>query len=132
MRIRPIRTPEDHNAALREIERLWGAAPGTEDGDALDVLATLVDAYERDLPGLPELDPVDLIRVTMEEEGYTQNDLSDILGSRSRASEVLNRKRALTLPMVHKIVAAWHIPAELLVRPYHLDGEPDEPRRKVA
>jgi antitoxin component HigA of HigAB toxin-antitoxin module len=131
MHIRPIRTPDDHAAALREIERLWGSAPNSEDGDTLDVLATLVDAYERELPGLPDLDPVELIRVTMDEEGYSQADFAALLGSRSRASEILSRKRALTLPMVHKIAAAWHIPAELLVRPYRIGSEV-EPDRMSA
>lgn len=121
MEIGPIRGENDRRAALEEIDRLWGAAPGSADGDRLDVLATLVDAFERNLPGLPDLDPVELIRVTMAEEGHTQADLATVLGSRSRASEILARRRPLTLPMVHQISTAWRIPAELLVRPYRLD-----------
>jgi len=133
MRIRPIRTRDDHAAALRLIEQLWGAAPDTEDGDMLDVLATLVDAYERDLPGLPELDPIELIQVTMAEEEYSQNDLAAVLGSTSRASEILSRRRALTLPMVHKLSTAWGISAELLLRPYPRKAAPNgSTRRKVA
>jgi HTH-type transcriptional regulator/antitoxin HigA len=123
MEIRPIRSEDDHRAAVREIERLWGAAARSADGDRLDVLATLVDAFERENRGLPDLDPVELIRVTMAEEGHSQADLAAVLGSRSRASEILTRRRALTLPMVHQISTAWRIPAELLVRPYRLEAD---------
>jgi HTH-type transcriptional regulator/antitoxin HigA len=132
MMIAPIRNENDHRAALEEIDRLWGAAPGSADGDRLDVLATLVDAFERDRPGLPDLDPVELIRVTMEEEGHSQADLAAVLGSRSRASEILARRRALTLPMVYQISAAWRIPAEQLVRPYRLENSAPPARRMQA
>jgi HTH-type transcriptional regulator/antitoxin HigA len=132
MMIGPIRSENDHRAALEEIDRLWGALPGSADGDRLDVLATLVDAFERDRPGLPDLDPVELIRVTMEEEGHSQADLAAVLGSRSRASEILARRRALTLPMVHQISAAWRIPAEQLVRPYRLENSVPPARRRQA
>ncbi|MGM4886449.1 helix-turn-helix domain-containing protein [Tardiphaga sp. 20_F10_N6_6] len=118
MDIRPIRNDDDHMAALREIERLWGAATGTDDGDKLDVLATLVEKYEETRwPSVDASDPVDLLNYAIDELGHTQAELAELLGSRSRASELLNRRRPLTVEMIHKISEAWKIPAELLVRP---------------
>lgn len=118
MEIRPIRTDADHEAAVREIEALWGAEAGTPDGDRLDVLITLVDAYEDKRWPIPAADPVEAIKHSMEMEGRTQTDLADLLGSPSRASEVLRRKRSLTLPMIWELHNKWHIPAETLVQPY--------------
>jgi HTH-type transcriptional regulator/antitoxin HigA len=132
MEIRPIRSESDRRAALAEIERLWGATPGTPDGDKLDVLATLVDAFEREQPGLPDLDPVELIEATMAEERLSQIDFAAVLGSRSRASEILARRRALTLPMVHRIATAWRLPAEQLMRPYRLEPAPSQRQRMTA
>lgn len=118
MEIRPIRTDADHEAAVREIEALWGAAPGTPDGDRLDVLITLVDAYEDRRWPLPAVDPVEAIKHSMAMEGRTQSDLAALLGSPARASEILRRKRALTLPMIWALHQQWRIPAEALVKPY--------------
>jgi HTH-type transcriptional regulator / antitoxin HigA len=118
MDIRPIRNDEDHVAALREIERLWGAAAGTDDGDKLDILATLVEKYEEShWPIVDTSDPVDLLNYAIEELGHSQAELAEVLGSRSRASEILGRRRPLTVEMIHKISQAWKIPADLLVRP---------------
>ncbi|MHB1103065.1 MAG: helix-turn-helix domain-containing protein [Devosia sp.] len=122
MEIRPIVTDEDHAAALREIDRLWGVEPGTPGGDRFDVLVTLVQAYEERRWPMPKLDPVEHIIGHMDLTGRTQADLAKLLGSRSRASEVLNRKRALTVEMIHKLQSEWGIPAELLIRPYKLDA----------
>jgi HTH-type transcriptional regulator/antitoxin HigA len=123
MEIRPIRTDKDHRTALKEIEAHWGAPEGSEAGDKLEVLVTLVDAYEE--PRWPiappkRFDPVDVLHYAIDELGHTQAELADLLGSRSRASEVLARKRALNVEMIHKISETWKIPAELLVRPYRL------------
>jgi HTH-type transcriptional regulator/antitoxin HigA len=118
MEIHPIRNDEDHDAALREIERLWGAEADTEDGDKLDVLATLVEKYEESRWPIVDIsDPVDLLNYAIDELGHSQVELADLLGSRSRASEILNRRRPLTVEMIHKISQAWKIPADLLVRP---------------
>jgi HTH-type transcriptional regulator/antitoxin HigA len=118
MEIHPIRNDEDHTAALREIERLWGAAAGTEAGDKLDILATLVEKYEdRRWPNVDSSDPIDLLNYAIEELGHSQAELAELLGSRSRASELLNRRRPLTVEMIHKISESWKIPADLLVRP---------------
>jgi HTH-type transcriptional regulator/antitoxin HigA len=124
MDIRPIRNDDDHRAALAEIDRCWGAAEGTEAGDRLDVLLALVEIYEtRRWPvgAGDRFDPVDVLRYAIEELGHSQAELADILGSRSRASEVLSRRRALTVDMIHRIGEAWKIPADLLVRPYKLE-----------
>ena len=118
MDIRPIRNDEDHEAALREIEALWGAEAGTPEGDRLDVLITLADAYEDTRWPIPQGDPVDAIKDSMAMEGRTQSDLAEVLGSASRASEILKRKRGLTLPMIWALHEQWRIPAEVLVRPY--------------
>src|ERR1700692_742678 len=118
MEIHPIRNEEDHAAALREIERLWGAAAGTEAGDKLDILATLVEKYEDSRwPNIDASDPIDLLNYAIEEQGHSQAELAELLGSRSRESELLNRRRPLTVEMIHKISEAWKIPADLLVRP---------------
>lgn len=118
--IKPIRTDADHAAALGRIEALWGAAEGTPEGDELDVLVVLVEHYETRRFPFPEAEPIDLLREHMASTGRSQSDLAWLLGSPSRASEVLRRKRALTVDMIHKLTAEWGIPAEYLVRPYAL------------
>jgi HTH-type transcriptional regulator/antitoxin HigA len=121
MTIRPIRTDADHRAALAKIEKLWGAASGTPEGDKLDVLATLVETYEErrwPLSSRRRFDPIDVLRYAIEELGHSQAELAKIIGSRARASEILARRRPLTLQMIQKISAAWKISADLLVRPY--------------
>jgi HTH-type transcriptional regulator / antitoxin HigA len=123
MQIRPLRTHKDHRAALAEIERLWGASSRTPEGDKLDILVTLVETYEErrwPIKSRRRFDPVDLLHYAIEELGHTQAELADILGSRSRASEVLARRRPLTLEMIQKINANWKIPADLLVQPYRV------------
>jgi len=122
MEIRPIRSQADSDAVVAEIERLWDADPGTDDGDKLDILATLVEKYENEhWPiDISRVDPVDMLIYLIEEGGHTQAELAELLGSRSRASEILNRRRALTVEMIHRLNAEWKIPAELLIRPYRL------------
>ncbi len=120
MDIRPIRTDEDHRAALAEIEACWGAPEDTEQADKLDVLLALVEIYEAKRWPIDvdqNFDPIDVLHYAVEELGHTQAELAELLGSRSRASEILSRRRALTVDMIHKISEAWKIPADLLVRP---------------
>jgi len=122
--IRPIRTDDDHRAALAAIEACWGASEGSEEGDRLDVLLALVDLYEAKrwpIAIADNFDPIDVLQYAIAELGHTQTELAEILGSRSRASEVLSRRRALTVEMIHKIAEAWKIPADLLVRPYKIE-----------
>jgi len=118
--IRPIRDSADHQAALKEIERLWGSKPSTAEGDRLDLLMTLVDGYERAQWKDEALDPIDAIKARMENSGRTRKDLERIVGSSGRVSEVLNRKRRLTLSMIWLLVDEWKMPASALVRPYKL------------
>ena len=122
MEIRPIRTEADYEAAVAEIDRLWGAELGTDDGDKLDILATLVEKYENaHWPmDVSRIDPIDMLNYLIDEGGHTQAELAELLGSRPRASEILNRRRALTVEMIYKISEAWKVPAELLIKPYRL------------
>lgn len=120
MEIRPIRTNDDLTAALARIDALWGKEPGTPEGDELDILVDLVEHYESKHFPIEPMEPVDLLRVHMDTTGRTQADLAALFGSRPRASEVLNRKRALTVDMIHRLSSEWHIPADCLVKPYHL------------
>ena len=119
MDIRPIRTDADHEAALREIEALWGAKEGSEAGDRLDVLATLVEAYEARRWPIEALDPVRAIEAAMAMNGYTRAELAALIGQ-PRATEVLARQRALTLPMIRKIASRWRVPEKVLVQEYAL------------
>ena len=124
MDIAPIRTDEDHRAALAEIEACWGAPEGTQEGDKLEILVALVELYEAKrwpIETGQNFDPVDVLHYAIEELGHSQGELAKLLGSRSRASEILCRRRALTVEMIHKISEAWKIPADLLVRPYKLE-----------
>ncbi|HZZ25269.1 MAG TPA: helix-turn-helix domain-containing protein [Roseiarcus sp.] len=124
MDIHPIRSDEDHRAALKEIDSYWGAPEGSEEGDRLDVLLALVDVYEEKRWPIDideNFDPIDVLNHAIEEFGHTQAELAELLGSRSRASEILSRRRALTVDMIHKISRAWKISADLLVRPYRID-----------
>ena len=121
--IRPIRTEADHVAALNEIERLWGAPLGSPEGDKLDVLATLVAAFEAEHHPVPDSDPVDLLHYAIEDMGRSQAELAELLGSRSRASEILNRKRHLTLDQIRAVSEAWGLPIAVLAAPYRLGRE---------
>lgn len=123
MDIFPIRNDEDHRNAVREIERLWDAEEGTDDFNRLDVMATLVEAYEAKRWPVAELDPVDTIKADMELNSRTLSDLTKVIG-KSRATEILKRRRPLTLAMIRKIHEAWHIPADRLVGEYELSTMP--------
>jgi len=118
MEIRPIRTEVDYRAALREAERLWNADPGTTDGDYVDVLVTLIEAYEAKHYAIDAPDPIAAIEFMLEQKGLKRRDLEPAIGSRGRVSEVLNRKRPLTLPMVRALSKLLHIPSDVLVQPY--------------
>ena len=121
MEIKPIKTEVDYNSALKEVERLMeiGVEPDTPAGDRLEVLVTLVEAYEaKHYPmGLP--DPIEAIKIRMEDLELTRKDLEPLIGSRGRVSEVLNRKRLLTLSMIRKLHEVLHIPLEVLAQPYN-------------
>jgi HTH-type transcriptional regulator / antitoxin HigA len=118
MEIRPIKTRADHRAALKEVERLMDAKPGTPAGDRLEVLITLVDHYESQHDAIEPPDPIDALLYHMESRGLTRRDLERFLGSRARVAEVLNRRRSLTIEMIRKLHAGLGISAEVLIRPY--------------
>ena len=118
--IKPIKTESDCEAALREIQRLWEAPHGSPEGDKLDVLVTLVEAYEQEHYPVPPPDPVETILHHMESQDLSRRDLEPYLGSQSYVSEVLNRQRVLTLDMIRKLHEGLGISADLLVQPYEL------------
>ncbi len=118
MEIKPIKNDEDYQAVLKEIEGLFGAAPDTPEGDRLDVLITLVEAYEDQHYALPNPDPIEMILYFMESRGLTRRDIEPYIGSRGRVSEVLNRKRPLSLEMIRKLHEGLGLPAEVLIQPY--------------
>lgn len=120
MEIKPIRTEVDYDRALAEIDGLMGAAPGTSEGDDLEVLTTLVEAYEAKHWPMEAPDPIAAIEHVMEARGLRQKDLAALIGSQPRASEVLKRRRPLTLAMIRALSAEWNLPAEVLVRKYEL------------
>jgi HTH-type transcriptional regulator/antitoxin HigA len=117
MDIKPIRSEQDYRAALQEIETLMMAAPGTPEGEKLDVLVTLVEAYERKHYVLDLPDPVAAIKFEMEQKGLSAKDLEPMIGKRNRVYEVLNHKRSLTLKMIWKLHQGLGIPAESLIKP---------------
>lgn len=118
--LRPIRNEEDYETALEEIEMLWDAADGTPEADRLDVLMLLVEAYEAEQYPIPDPDPISLILHVMEARGLTRRDLEPYLGSRARVSEIINRRRPLSLEMIRKLQTGLGLPADVLVQPYEL------------
>jgi HTH-type transcriptional regulator / antitoxin HigA len=118
MDIRPIKTEKDYQEAMAEIERLFDASPETPDGDRLEVLMALVEVYEDKHYSIPDPDPVEAINYFMESRGLTRRDLEPYIGTRARVSEVLNRKRPLTLNMIRKLNSELGISAEVLITPY--------------
>ena len=114
--IKPIRTKRDYEAALKEIKRLWGAKAGSPEGDRLDVLATLIDAYEAEHFPMDPPDPIEAIKFRMEQQGLTRRDLEEIIGTRTRIAEVLNRKRGLSIAMIRRLHERLGISAEVLIR----------------
>ena len=115
MKIKPIKTVRDYDAAMSEIGQLWGSKSDTPKGDKLDVLVTLVDAYERDNYPIDPPDPIEAIEFRMEQSGLNRKDLEPFIGSRGRVSEVLNRKRELSIKMIRELHANLQIPLESLV-----------------
>ncbi|CAM4049248.1 helix-turn-helix domain-containing protein [Paracoccus yeei] len=119
--LKPIRTEADYDAALAEVERLWGAKSGTPDGDRLDVLATLIEVYEEKHHLMDPPDPIEAIRFRMEQQGLTRRDLEPMIGPRNRVADVLNRKRGLSIDMIRQLHDHLGISAEVLIRPSRFD-----------
>ncbi|HEY6559311.1 MAG TPA: helix-turn-helix domain-containing protein [Polyangiaceae bacterium] len=123
--IEPIADSLSHQKALRRIEKLWDAQPGSREERELDALATLVDAYERRTFPIEALSPIEAIKLRCEQLGWTRKDLEPLIGSRARVSEVLTGRRSLTLAMIRSIHRTLGIPAEVLI------SEPPQPRTVV-
>lgn len=119
--LKPIRTEADYDAALAEVERLWGAKSGTPDGDRLDVLVTLIEVYEAKNYPMDPPDPIEAIRFRMEQQGLTRRDLEPMIGPRNRVADVLNRKRGLSIEMIRQLHNHLGISAEVLIRPSRFD-----------
>jgi len=119
--IKPSRSEADYAEALSEVERLWGAPSGTLDGDRLDVLATLIDAYEDEHHPIDPPDPIEAIKFRMEQQGLTRKDLEAIIGTRTRVAEILNRRRGLSIAMIRRLHEKLGISAEILIRPSRVD-----------
>jgi len=117
MQLKPIKTDANHEAALKEIERLWGAEEGTTNGDRLEILITLAEAYEEAHFPMDMPDPIEAIKFRLEQQGVDKKALIGIIGNRTRVYEVLRRDRALSLTMIQKLNQHLKIPAEVLIRP---------------
>jgi HTH-type transcriptional regulator / antitoxin HigA len=117
MKIKPIRTKADYERALREIERMWGAKEGSPQGNQLDVLATLVEAYERKHFPIDPPDPIEAIKFRLEQQGLDPRALIGVIGGRGRVHEVMHGQRALSLTMIRRLHERFGIPAEVLIRP---------------
>ena len=115
--VKPIRTADDYEAALEQVAELWGSASGTAAGDRLDVLATLIDAYEVQRYPMDPPDPVEAIKFRMEQQGMTRKDLEGVIGTRTRIAEVLNRRRSLSIGMIRRLHEKLGISAEVLIQP---------------
>jgi HTH-type transcriptional regulator/antitoxin HigA len=115
MRIKPIKTENDYNEALKEIEKLWDAKPNTPKGDKLEILTTLVQTYEQEHYPIDPPDPIEAIKFRMEQLGLKQKDLAEAMGGKNRVSEVLSGKRKLTMKMARELHKRFHISAESLL-----------------
>ncbi len=118
MNIKPIRSEEDYQNALERLEVIFDAKKGTEEGDELEILSILIDNYENEHFPIGMPDPIEAIKFRMEQMGMKQKDLAEVFGFKSRVSEILNKKRKLTLEMVRKLNTQLHIPTEVLIQDY--------------
>jgi HTH-type transcriptional regulator/antitoxin HigA len=118
MRVKPVKTKKDYTLAMQSLERIFDAKPGTRKGDELEVLGILIEKYENEHYPIDFPDPIDAIKFRMEQLGYSQNDLAEVVGLKSRASEILNKKRKLTLEMIRKLHSQLNIPTQVLIQAY--------------
>ncbi len=118
MTIKPIKTKKDYQLAINRLESIFDAKPGTPEGDELEVLGILIDKYEQEHYPIEYPDPIEAIKFRMEQLGYSQNDLAKVVGLKSRASEILNRKRKLTLEMIRQLHQGLGIPTDVLIQSY--------------
>lgn len=118
MNLKPIKTENDYNLALERLEEIFDARKGTKEGDELEILGILIEKYENENFPIEMPDPIEAIKFRMEQLGYTQNDLANVIGLKSRASEILNKKRKLSIEMIRKLSSILHIPSEVLIQAY--------------
>ncbi|MGJ5640514.1 helix-turn-helix domain-containing protein [Formosa sp. S-31] len=118
MKIAPIRDEKDYQKALDRLENIFDAKKGTEEGDELEILSILIDRYENENFPIGMPDPIEAIKFRMEQMGMKQKDLAEVVGFKSRVSEILNKKRKLTLDMIRKLNTTLHIPTEVLIQDY--------------
>ena len=118
MEIKPIKTDQDYNQALERLEVIFDAKKGTKEGDELEVLGFLIEKYEDDYFPIDLPDPIEAIKFRMEQMNYSQNDLAKVIGLKSRASEILNKKRKLSLEMIRNLHVTMKIPTDVLIQPY--------------
>lgn len=118
MNLKPIKSEQDYEAALERLELIFDALPGKEESDELEILGMLIEKYEKEHFPIELPDPIEAIKFRMEQMGYTQNDLAEIIGLKSRASEILNKKRKLSLEMIRKLTKKLNIPSEVLIQAY--------------
>lgn len=118
MTLKPIKTEEDYNQVLERLEQIFDAEPNTKNGDELEILGILIEKYENENFPIELPDPIEAIKFRMEQLNYSQNDLAEVIGLKSRASEILNKKRKLSLEMIRKLSEKLHIPSEVLIQAY--------------
>jgi HTH-type transcriptional regulator / antitoxin HigA len=132
MEIKPIRTEEDYRRTLKRAAEIWDAQPGTPEADELEVLLPLIEDYEESHYHIPPPDPVEAIKIRMEELGLSRKDLELCIGSRGRVSDILNRKRPLTLPMIRKLSEKLGLSGDVLISSYPLNSDGQERRKAVG
>jgi HTH-type transcriptional regulator/antitoxin HigA len=133
MEISPVRDPASYEQAVADVRRLWGATPGTPDGDRLEVLMILIEAYENRHHAIEAPEPIAALRIRMEEMGLDRTQLGEMLGiSSGRVSEILNRRRRLTIDMVRRLAAGLRLSEACLLQPYALSVTPKAPRQHIA
>ena len=118
MKILPIRNEKDYQNSLNRLEDIFDAKKGTDEGDELEILSILIDRYENEQFPIGMPDPIEAIKFRMEQMGMKQKDLAEVVGFKSRVSEILNKKRKLTLDMIRKLNTTLHIPTEVLIQDY--------------
>ena len=118
MKIKPIKKKKDYEQALERLEVIFDAKRGTEEGDELEILGILIDQYENERFPIDLPDPIEAIKFRMEQMGYTQTDLANAIGLKSRASEILNKKRKLSLEMIRQLHDKFNIPTDVLIQAY--------------
>jgi HTH-type transcriptional regulator / antitoxin HigA len=118
MNLKPIKTKKDYQQALERLEIIFDAKRGTQQGDELEILGILIDQYEKEHFPIDLPDPIEAIKFRMDQLGYTQNDLAKVVGLKSRASEILNKKRKLSLEMIRQLHEKLNIPTDVLIQPY--------------